>query len=231
MIKLDVFLKGEGANLCIPTEEFALNSDWYSWFNDSHINMFLDWGDVPNTREAQLSFFRNEHGRRLILIIESQDRYVGVCSLSSINHQKRSAQFSIVVNHKHLDVKSAPFVALEAAALITEHGMTAMGLDRIWASQHARLASWGQRLELLGYRVEGIAHGGFRKGRDQSDLLLIACTYEHYQRVIERRKRLWDTKEKMTKRLAALPQNRFSGRLRGFFDEEGSLYYSEIENL
>ena len=31
--KLDIFIAGETVDLSIPTEDFALNSDWYSWLN------------------------------------------------------------------------------------------------------------------------------------------------------------------------------------------------------
>ena len=38
-MKLDVFIKGDLIDLCIPTVEFARESDWYSWFN----NMLFIW--------------------------------------------------------------------------------------------------------------------------------------------------------------------------------------------
>ena len=56
---LDVFLKGEITDLCIPTEDYALNSDWYSMFNDAKITQYLDHGLYPNTPLKQLEFLRN----------------------------------------------------------------------------------------------------------------------------------------------------------------------------
>ena len=58
--KLDVFIKGEMIDLCIPTKEFAEKSDWYSWFNDPKINRFLDQGLFPNDRDLQVAFFEQQ---------------------------------------------------------------------------------------------------------------------------------------------------------------------------
>ena len=44
---LDVFISGEITNLCIPTNDYALKSDWYSLFNDQHITKYLDHGIMP----------------------------------------------------------------------------------------------------------------------------------------------------------------------------------------
>ncbi len=53
-MKLDVFIKGELIDLCIPTAEFAATSNWYNWFNDPKTTRFLEQGIFPNTAEEQL---------------------------------------------------------------------------------------------------------------------------------------------------------------------------------
>ena len=70
-MKLDIFIKGEKIDLCIPTREFALNSKWYSWFNDPKINTFLEQGVFPNSPTQQLEFFESQEKKkdRLLLII------------------------------------------------------------------------------------------------------------------------------------------------------------------
>ena len=42
MIDLDVFIRGEIIDLCIPTIEFSRDSHWYSWFNDPKITKYLE---------------------------------------------------------------------------------------------------------------------------------------------------------------------------------------------
>lgn len=230
MNELDIFIRGENINLCVPTEEFALKSDWYSWFNDPDINLNLDQGLFPNTPQSQFEFLKTEKDKRLVLIVQYKQKYVGVVSLSAINYQKRSAQFAIVINYK-ADMRASPYIALEAAALTTEHGIAKMGMERIWAGQHVRLAAWGQRLELLGYRVEGIASNSFVKGLDVNSSLMIACGLEDYRRLVEKRGRYWDSLALMKKRAERLPKRRFADMLQEFLAEVGSEYYSQIESL
>ena len=40
LIELDSFIEGENIDLCIPTEDFAEKSDWYSWFNNQDITRY-----------------------------------------------------------------------------------------------------------------------------------------------------------------------------------------------
>ena len=62
MISLEVFINGENINLCKPDKDFALNSDWYNWFNDQKNTKFLEQGinadlvtgDTPKADRAQI---------------------------------------------------------------------------------------------------------------------------------------------------------------------------------
>lgn len=67
-MKLDIFIEGETIDLRIPTLEFAEKSDWYKWFNNPHVNQFLEHGIFPNTPQEQVYFFTKERRNRLILI-------------------------------------------------------------------------------------------------------------------------------------------------------------------
>ena len=77
MKELDVFIQGETMDLCIPTEAFARESSWYSWFNDPSITRFLEQGLFPNTPEEQVEFFNSQGRDRLILIISNKKEYIG----------------------------------------------------------------------------------------------------------------------------------------------------------
>ena len=73
MISLEVFINGENINLCKPDKDFALNSDWYNWFNDPKNTKFLEQGIKKNTREDQLKFFLSIKNRLLLII---QDKII-----------------------------------------------------------------------------------------------------------------------------------------------------------
>ena len=56
---LNIFKKGETVDLAVPTEQFALNSDWYSWFNRPDLTKYLDQGISKNTPELQAKYFKS----------------------------------------------------------------------------------------------------------------------------------------------------------------------------
>lgn len=230
MKELDIFIAGELVDLCIPTEEFAKESHWYSWFNKKSITRYLDQGAFPNTAEQQLAFFRSNQSQRLMLIISNKKQYVGIISLSSINLEKKICDIAIVVDSS-LDKKNVPFLSLEAMALLTEHAFTELGMQRIEAGQHCKLKGWQQRMELIGYKLEGLHARKFITGQERSTAVSIACLYEDYLSIIKQRKAFWDSKNNMIKRFQKLPKHSFADQLERFFSDQRLKYYDEIEKL
>ena len=93
MISLEVFINGENINLCKPDKDFALNSDWYNWFNDPKNTKFLEQGIKKNTREDQLKFFLSIKNR-LLLIIEW---FKPICSVNArVGSQKKSILLTFI---------------------------------------------------------------------------------------------------------------------------------------
>ena len=229
-MKLDVFISGEIIDLCIPTKEFAQKSDWYSWVNDPKISRYLYQGLFPNTPENQVDFFESQKDKRIILIISNKKDYLGVISLSYIDLVNKKASVAILINPR-VDFFNSSMIALEAMARITEHAFKNMGLNRIWAGQHIKLSGWQQRMELLGYRAEGILVEEFVKGREISDVIWIAATNKDYLRIVEERGKYWDSAEKMGKRIECLPKDKFIERLNYFFQKDGRDYYDKVFKL
>lgn len=227
--KLDVFIPGENIDLCVPTSEFAQKSDWYSWINNSKINRYLDYGLFPNTPVAQVEFFEHQKNKRVALIISNKKEYMGIVSLSGVDLTSKMASVALLINPK-IDFYNSTIIALEAMARITEHGFKTMGLNRIQAGQHIKLAGWQQRMELLGYRIEGIKRGAFVKGREVADVLWIAAAYDDYLKIVDQRGKYWDSTQKMDERIKNLPEDKFSMRLDKFLKQDGDKYYEGIFN-
>ena len=222
---LDIFISGENINLCIPTKDFALSSRWYSWFNNPKINRFLAQGVFPNTPDLQVKFFEEEKFKRLLLIISNKREYMGVVSLSNVDLINKTAELAIVVDST-VDTRNTPMIALEATARISEHAFQIMGLKRISAGQHYKLDGWQQRMELLGYRVEGIKTNAFVKGTEVADIVMIAATYDDYLRILRFRSAYWDSSVKMLERAKKLPKRKFIDCLNDLFNGERENYYS-----
>ena len=86
---LDIFIKGETIDLCVPTLDFTRSSIWYNWFNEPKITRYLNQGLLPNTKEMQEHWFKSQTKDRLILILSTKNKvYKGVVSLSSIDLKK-----------------------------------------------------------------------------------------------------------------------------------------------
>ena len=230
MKKLDIFIEGELVNLCIPTAEFANGSEWYAWFNSKIITKYLNQGVFPNTPEKQLEFFNSQQDSRLTLIISNKKKYMGVVSLSSIDLIEKSCEIALVMNNK-VHTKMAPYISIEAMALITEHAFTMLGVNRIVFGQHLGLRGFQQRLELLGYKIEGLHHNKFIKGREVSDSILVACLYKDFQNIVHKRGSLWDTLSLMKARFQKLPKKAFVDLLSEFHDNERNDYYKKIFEL
>ena len=229
MKELDVFIHGETMNLCIPTEEFARESEWYSWFNKPGVTRFLEQGMFPNTPEDQVAFFNSQKKDRIMTIISNKKKYIGIISLSNIKLVKQTCEVAIVVDTS-LDRKMAPYISLEAMARISEHAFS-MGINRIEAGQHIKLKGWQQRMELLGYKLEGLHKKKFTKGHEVADSVTLACHFEDFQNIISHRGALWDSKDKMESRCRQLPRESFSDMINNFFENERNNYYSKIFSL
>ncbi|MDC1450314.1 GNAT family N-acetyltransferase [Candidatus Thioglobus sp.] len=231
MKELDVFISGETVNLCIPTLEFAKNSQWYSWFNNKKLTRYLDkQGLFPVTAEMQAEYFNSQNQDRLILIVSNKSNYMGVVSLSSIDMITNTCEVATIVDPTK-DFQS-PYIVLESVALITQYAFDVLGINRISGGNHMALSGWRRRMELLGYMVEGIKTNGFVKGREVSNSVTVACVYDNYQYLLSRRNgNLWDSKDKFEKRFKQLPKEDFAKKLNTFYSEEREKYYKKLFNL
>ncbi len=227
-MNLDVFIKGELIDLCIPTPEYAKESDWYSWFNNPKTNRYLEQGMFPNTREDELAFFEAERHKRLLLaVIDKKGENLGVVSLSSIDFTKGRADVALVISDKERE----PLCGLEAIARITEHAFTQMGLKRIQGGQHMNLTPWGNLMELIGYKNEGIWVNGFIKGRERVNAHRVAINIEDYDYLVKKRGRLWDSNTKMLKRFCKRPKKGYIDMLYDFYNTTRKEYYAQIFEL
>ncbi|PIY07970.1 MAG: hypothetical protein COZ18_14695 [Flexibacter sp. CG_4_10_14_3_um_filter_32_15] len=230
--RLKPFIEGESVDLCIPDENFARNSTWYSWFNDFKVTRFLEQGIFPNTVDKQVEFYKDlDKNNRLSLIISDKKCYVGTVSLSNIDLYKRTADIAILLGETSTSSFS-DVVALEAMALLTSHGFLRIGLVSIHAGQHAKLIKWQRKLELLGYRADSFKQGEFKKGNEIADAVSISITKQDFELLLSKRdNRLWDSADKMRARLSNLPKEAFISKLKNFMINEGNSYYEEIYNL
>ena len=226
---LEIFKEGETIDLCIPTQEFALKSEWYNWFNKTEITKYLYQGQRKNTPESQLEFFKNIPKDRLVFIMQTKNHIPnGVISFSKIDLKKKSADWAIVKDNS-IEPELRGISALESVALLIEYGFEKLGLKRISASQHTDLKKWQTRLELLGFKLEGIHENRFVKGNEIANEQTISCQYSDYINIKKHRNgKIWDSKIKMLERIKKIHKENFNELMNKFFKEQRENYYNKI---
>lgn len=229
MSRYTPFLQGEVISLCVPSQA-AIDDGWGDWFNDAANTRYLMQGVFPNYPGQQAEFLSSLANRtRLALMIcdPEGEKLWGTISLSGIDFIARSAQIALVMSNTAS--KRPALAGLEAMARMTEHGFTTLGLDRIWAGQAVPgLSKWNQRLDVFGYRAEGILRRGFAKGRSISNSVIFSALFEDYERILELGS-YWPGAETMTKRLRALPKVPLSERLAVAIRKEQEAYQAELD--
>ena len=153
--------------------------------------------------------------------------FTGVINLSSINFKERCCDIALV-----LKKNSNILIPLEAIALMTSHAFEKLDLERIAAEQSEELYRWQNVMELCGYKIEGLPQKAFAKSYNKKNCVTIACSKEDYINICRKRGGvLWDSKEKMLKRIKKLPKNNFFKIIKYFFNKERKKYYEKIFSL
>lgn len=232
---LDNFIVGEKIDLKIPTEDFAKNSNWYKLINSQKNNKYLDYGIFPNTANDQINFLRNskKEGRLVFVVFDKKNNFLGAINLSNINLEKRSGEIALVFNlDKNFGhVTSNMLASLEAIALMTKHAFENLNIHRISAGQSIYLERWQNLMELVGYKIEGIQKKKFIKNNNFSDVITISCLRNDYDSIKKTRGELWDSSEKMLKRIKKLPKETAYKKLRSYLDALEKDYYKKIIKL
>ena len=218
-----VFIEGELINLCIPNEEAIELDGWTDWFNNLENLKNTNHGIFPNTTQNQEKilaeinnqFKETENQKKLNLLVceKKNNQAFGIVSLQSINFSMNSAEIAIHIGNPELSLMPS-LAALEAMALIAEHGFKLMGMQRIYAGQaYPNLIGWNKLLEIIGFKAEGITRNSFKRGHDISDTVLIACNYDDYLILRNIRGSMWGDISLIKKALKNQPKQSFTQKI------------------
>ena len=122
------YMVGKQIYLRHPMEE-DVQGKWHEWFSDEEITKFMSDRFWPNSKEAQLEFYKSliNNKDRLVLVIvnKSNEENVGVVGLSGINWVHRYADIALVIGEK--EYRKGP-VAAEAFALMLKVAFVRLNL-------------------------------------------------------------------------------------------------------
>ena len=222
--KLKIIIKGETINLCKPTVNFARGDIWYKWLNNPLItrNLSSDYKKLNNTPHKQLKYFLKEKNKRIILIISTKNNiYKGVVSLSKFKKIHGSCEIALITD-PNIEPQLAPFAGLEAIALMTQFAFEKIKIKQINGAGNINLKNWQQRMELFGYKFEGLI-----KLKNNFDYT-VKCKYQDYKIIKKNRGKYWDNLKMIKKRIRKLPKNSFQKKYIKLNLDEKEKYYSDI---
>jgi len=228
----DVFIEGETIDLCVPSDDDWVLDQWFRWFNRDEITTYLAQGVYPNTLKSQKAFYDTlgNNSSRIALLIKPKeyDGFIGVASLSSIDFVHRQCDFAMVIGER-LNTAGSLFYGLEAKALMTQHAMQTVGMERVNSSQIVNLVRWQNWQILFGYQIEGLLRKKFRKGDKVYDLLVSSCLVEDYKTLVAKREgRLWPGKSQMFQMLKSLPDTTLIDELTDWLPKKQAQYWDLV---
>lgn len=98
-----------------------------------------------------------EAGSIISWAIMDGEKYIGVCSLDSINLWYRSAEITIFLGDIEYWKKG---IATAAVAAMLTHGFQRLGLHRIWSGTAESNPGMNRVFEKLGFKQEGVFYDG-----------------------------------------------------------------------
>lgn len=180
--KNDIFLEGKHVILKVLTEDDIHNSNWYGWFNDEETTKFMQKHYFPNTKEAQLEFYRKEivgNDKKLQLGIcdVKGGPIIGVVSLNNINYINRKADVSMVIGEdKYRKVK----YMIDTLTLILDHAFNSLNLHRIYGGTIVN--EWAELYcRTLGFKREGVLREDVLKNGKYNAVYLIGILKEEFE--------------------------------------------------
>lgn len=125
------YAAGSQVYLRAPTLEDA-EGNWHEWFSDAEITKYLVDRYLPNSKEAQIDFFKSlSHSKdRIVLSIckTDNDEHIGVCGLSSINWFHGYADYTYVIGEKQPDNAT---IIVEVVKLLLDLSFNRLNLSNV----------------------------------------------------------------------------------------------------
>jgi RimJ/RimL family protein N-acetyltransferase len=167
------------------TEEDALNSNWYGWFNSAETTYHMQKHYYPNSREAQLDFFnsmvKDKTKIQLGIISKKENVLIGCVSLNNINYINSNAEISVIIGEKeHRDLLKS----LESMKLMIEFAFEQLNLNKVYCGVLETLSTNWKKLLMkrLNFHEEGIFFKhAYKNGRYQ-DVHFLGVFKEEYNK-------------------------------------------------
>ena len=149
------YCRGKQISLRHPTEE-DIDDGWYEWFSDEETTLNLTYQYWPNSREAQLEYYRHllhQRDRLALSIIENaHNKLIGTCSLNKINWVHRHADIAVVLGNKDFHRGA---IGVEAYNLLLKVAFTRLNLNTVLSVGTSNNEAAHQIRKIVGFESRG----------------------------------------------------------------------------
>jgi [ribosomal protein S5]-alanine N-acetyltransferase len=184
--KRDIFIAGKLICLKVLTEQDAVESNWYGWFNDEETTKQMQKHYFPNTKEMQLDFLKNniqDQNTKMqlgIVTIDNPEKLIGCVSLNNIDYINRKADISTIIGEKEeRNIKSF----LEANSLLIKHAFFSLNMKRIYGGTMIKEVA-DIMCRVLGFKHEGVLRKDIYKNNEYHDVYLIGVFKDEFKEIL-----------------------------------------------
>jgi RimJ/RimL family protein N-acetyltransferase len=134
--------------------------NWYQWFNDKDVTLYMIHGALPNTVESLTEFYekmaRSSTDMVLAICDKATGSHVGNIGLHQIDWINRVAELGIVIGEKAFWTKG---YGTEATRLVVAHGFKRLNLHKIFLGVHSQHIAAIKAYQRVGFRQEALLKG------------------------------------------------------------------------
>jgi RimJ/RimL family protein N-acetyltransferase len=154
-----IFIETENLNLKVPSKDNL--AKWTEWVNSPIIRETVNSTLLPKTMEMQWNWIENQLNSKTRILLEICDKvdnaFLGILSLSNIDHELRSAQISTISPFKKS--KKNRYSVYEARIAILKYAFQELSINKVWAATvYPENKSYMIKNMCLGFEVEGLNH-------------------------------------------------------------------------
>ena len=153
------FIQTENFNLRVPSKDNLIK--WTELINSPEVRKTILSTLIPKTPEMQWSWLQNELNskKRILLEICNKENnfFLGVISLSNIDHERRSAQIATIsIPTKN---RKNRYCVYEARRAIVEYALNQLSINKIYGAMiYPDNESFMVNNMCIGFEIEGIKH-------------------------------------------------------------------------
>ena len=154
-----IFIKTENLNLVTPSKENL--TQWSQWVNSSDLRKTVSSTLFPKTQEMQWKWIENELNSKTRILLEICDKventFLGVVSLSTIDHQNRTAQIGTISPIKKKD--KYKYCVYEARRAILQYAFKELSINKVYGGTfYPENKLYMIKNMCMGFEVEGLEH-------------------------------------------------------------------------